>query len=81
MHYEAHMLRYCLVSPTDPARQRRQTRTATVAVRAPFLLAPFSTRIPPDLLERLRIAAPQLGMRQAEIATAALHAFLSERGY
>jgi hypothetical protein len=33
------------------------------------------------LLGRLRTAAPQLGMRQGEIATAALAAFLSERGY
>ena len=81
MPYDANMLRYVLVVRTDLARQRRRTRTATIAARAPVVLAQFSTRIPPDLLERLRIAAPQLGMRQSEIATAALHAFLSERGY
>lgn len=47
----------------------------------PVVLAPFSTRLPPDLLDRLRIAAPQLGLRQGEIAAAALDLFLTEEGF
>jgi hypothetical protein len=45
------------------------------------VLAPFSTRLPPDLLDRLRIAAPQLGLRQGEIAAAALDSFLTAEGF
>jgi hypothetical protein len=48
---------------------------------ARFVLAPFSTRLPPELLERLRIAAPQLGLRQGEIAATAIDRFLSEYGF
>ena len=47
----------------------------------PLLLAPFSTRIPPELLDRLRIAAPQIGLHQSEIATIAIDAFLAEYGF
>ena len=47
----------------------------------PRVLAPFSTRLPPELLERLRVAAPQLGLRQGEIAAAALDLFLAEEGF
>ena len=46
-----------------------------------LLLAPFSTRIPPELLERLRVAAPQIGLHQSEIATIAIDAFLAEYGF
>ena len=53
-----------------------------VARRAgPLVLVPFSTRLPPNLLNRLRIAAPQLGLRQGEIAAAALDSFLSAEGF
>jgi len=45
---------------------------------APVVLAPFSTRIPPALLERLRQAAPRLGLRQGEITAAALDRYLRE---
>ncbi len=45
------------------------------------VLAPFSTRLPPELLERLRVAAPQLGLRQGEIAAAALDLFLADEGF
>jgi hypothetical protein len=44
------------------------------------VLAQFSTRLPPELLERLRTAAPQLGLHQCEI-TAALDAFLKAKGH
>jgi hypothetical protein len=47
----------------------------------PVVLAPFSTRLPPELLERLRVAAPLLGLRQGEIAAAALDSFLTEEGF
>jgi hypothetical protein len=47
----------------------------------PVVLAPFSTRLPPDLLDRLRIAAPQLGLHQGEIAAAALDLFLTGEGF
>jgi hypothetical protein len=45
------------------------------------VLAPFSTRLPPELLDRLRIAAPQLGVHQGEIAAAAIDRFLTEYGF
>ena len=48
---------------------------------ARLVLTQFSTRVPPELLERLRIAAPQLGLHQGEIAAAAIDQFLSEYGF
>jgi hypothetical protein len=45
------------------------------------VLMPFSTRLPPHVLERLRVAAPQLGLRQGETAAAALDTFLAEGGF
>jgi hypothetical protein len=81
MHYDANMLRYSLVTRTELVEQRGRTRRSSAAARSPVILAQFSTRLPPELLERLRVAAPQLGMRQADIAAAALDAFLSERGF
>jgi hypothetical protein len=51
------------------------------AIRAPLVLAQFSTRLPPELLERLRVAAPQLDLRQSDITAAALDAFLRRRGF
>lgn len=47
----------------------------------PTVLAQFSTRLPPELLERLRVAAPQLGLRQSDITTSALHEFLQREGF
>ena len=47
----------------------------------PVVLTQFSTRLPPELLDRLRVAAPQLDLRQGEIAAAALHMFLTEEGF
>jgi hypothetical protein len=46
-----------------------------------LVLAPFSTRLPPELLERLRIATPQLGLRQGEITAAAIDRLLKELGF
>jgi hypothetical protein len=50
------------------------------AITAPLVLAQFSTRLPAELLERLRVAAPQLELRQSDITAAALDAFLRRRG-
>jgi hypothetical protein len=66
---------------------RRQMPTETrrppdrQAITAPLVLAQFSTRLPPELLERLRVAAPQLDLRQAEITAAALDSFLRRQGF
>jgi hypothetical protein len=45
------------------------------------VLGPFSAGLPPELLDRLRVAAPQLGLRQGEIAAAVLDIFLTEEGF
>jgi hypothetical protein len=45
------------------------------------VLTSFSTRVPPDLLDRLRMAAPQLGLRQGDITAIALERFLTEQGF
>ena len=67
----------------DPAAVRSRTHPAAPAPTAhsPEVLAPFSTRLPPDLIERLRIAAPQIGMRQGEIAATAIDRFLRDHGH
>ena len=57
--------------PTE-TRRRPERR----AVTARIVLAQFSTRLPPELLERLRVAALQLDLRQSDITAAALDAFL-----
>jgi hypothetical protein len=44
------------------------------------VLTPFSTRVPPELLERLRLAAPLLGLRQGEITAIALDRLLAKYG-
>ena len=48
---------------------------------ARLVLAAFSTRLPPGLLERLRMAVLQLGLRQGEIAASAIDRFLGEYGF
>jgi hypothetical protein len=62
-----------------PTEMRR--RPERQAITAPLVLAQFSTRLPPQLLERLRVAAPQLDLRQSDITAAALDAFLRRRGF
>ena len=62
-----------------PTEMRR--RSEQEAITAPLVLAQFSTRLPPELLERLRVAAPQLDLRQSDITAAALDAFLRRRGF
>jgi hypothetical protein len=63
----------------DGRRDRLWHGTALAPAR--LVLAPCSTRLPPQLLERLRIAAPQLGVRQGQIAATAIDRFLSEYGF
>jgi len=53
----------------------------TVGTGAPVILAQFSTRLAPELLRRLRVAAPQLGMRQSDIAAVAIDGYLREHGF
>jgi hypothetical protein len=48
---------------------------------APALLAPFPTSLPLGLLERLRVAARQLGLRERDIATDAIERLLDEEGF
>ena len=64
-------------------KNRRASARAhqTVEVGAQPILAQFSTRLPPELLERLRIAAPQLGVRQSDIAAVALDEYLRRYGF
>jgi len=54
---------------------------ATVGTGAPVILVQFSTRLAPELLSRLRVAAPQLGMRQSDIAAAAIDRYLRRHGF
>jgi len=66
-------------------RQHGQGSTLTLAPAAlrpaAFLvLAPFSTRLPPPLLARLREGAPKLGLREGEIVGDAVDRYLRERG-
>jgi hypothetical protein len=61
-------------SPSSSASSQSASRGAVV-------LVPFSTRVPPDVLERLRIAAPQLGLRQGDVTAAALDTFLAREGF
>lgn len=49
--------------------------------RSAVVLEQFSTRLPPDVLDRLRVAAPQLGLRQSDIAATAIDRFLRRRGF
>jgi hypothetical protein len=47
----------------------------------PALLAPFSSSLPLGLLERLRVAARQLGLCEREIATETIERLLEEEGF
>jgi len=63
------------VCKSPPSRMSSQKSMGAV------VLVPFSTRLPPDVLNRLRVAAPQLGSRQADITAVALDAFLAQEGF
>jgi hypothetical protein len=63
-----------------PHKQRPILGLAPADLRpgAFLVLAPFSTRLPPTLLARLRVAGPRLGLGQGEIVGAALDRYLRE---
>jgi hypothetical protein len=62
---------------TSPSHRRRETLERSRAT--PVVLEQFSTRLAPELLDRLRAAVPQLGLHQYEITSAALDAYLKKR--
>ena len=62
------------------ARRDRPWQSSALATY-PLVLAPFSTRLPPELLDRLLIGATRLGLRQGEIAAVAIDRFLIEYGF
>ncbi len=61
------------------ARRDRPWQSSALATYQ--VLAPFSTRLPPELLDRLLIGATRLGLRQGEIAAVAIDRFLIEYGF
>lgn len=63
----------------EPSRRAHPAAPQTGApIRPPVAtLVGFSTRLPPDLVRRLQIAAPQLQLRQAEIAARAIDDWLT----
>jgi hypothetical protein len=63
------------------ARTRAHPAAPHAAMRSVEVLATFSTRLPPDLIERLRVAAPQLGLRQGEITAQAIDRFLRDHAH
>ena len=69
------------MSTSMRARRTSGRADPTVGAGAPLILVQFSTRLAPELLSRLRVAAPQLGMRQSDIAAAAIDGYLRRRGF
>jgi hypothetical protein len=72
-HYYSYMLREAQMS--RDVQQVEARRSSSV------VLEQFSTRLPPEVLARLRVAAPQLGLRQSEIAATAIDRYLKRRGF
>ena len=70
-----------MLADAQQTRTRRHPAAPLTTTAAPPVLAPFSTRLPPDLLERLRVAAPQMARRQGEIVALAVDQYLRERGH
>ncbi len=67
---------------TSTKDQRASGRAdPTVGTGVAVVLVQFSTRLAPELLSRLRVAAPQLGMRQSDIAAAAIDGYLRRHGF
>jgi hypothetical protein len=58
-----------------------QGRAGDARTPGPVLLAPFSIGLSPELLDRLRAAAPELGLPESMIAAAALALFLEGEGF
>ena len=62
-------------------RPGRAPRMGESRLAQGVMLVPFSTRLLVAVLDRLRVVAPQLGLRQGEITAAALRAFVSREGF
>jgi len=71
---ESGRMKWVCKSPSSRMSSERLSEQAVV-------LVPFSTRLPPDVLNRLRVAAPQLGLRQGDITAEALDDFLTQEGF
>ena len=69
------------MSTSTKDRRASERADRTVGTGAPVVLVQFSTRLAPELLGRLRVAAPQLGMRQSDIAAAAIDGYLRRHGF
>jgi hypothetical protein len=70
-----------MLHKVEMSRRDSTAVRSKVATRAPVVLEQFSTRLPPELLQRLRVAAPQLGLRQSDITAAALGDYLAREGF
>ena len=46
-----------------------------------LVFVPVSTEVPQEVVDRLRAAASQVGIRQGDIIALALEAFLEEEGF
>jgi len=66
--------RYC--EDRSPLGRGGAAKPAEYALRAPF-----STSLPLGLLDRLRVAARQLGLCEREIAAEAIERLLEEEGF
>jgi hypothetical protein len=78
--YYSYMLLDAGMTSKEQAIQRKRP-TVSVEATAAVVLEQFSTRLPPDVLARLRVAAPQLGLRQSDITATAIDRFLRRRGF
>ena len=58
-----------------------QCQAGAAGTAEPVLLAPFSTGLPPELIDRLRAAAHELGLPESVIATVAIALFLEGEGF
>ena len=75
-------MQICYIMPMGRVLDRRARRDRDCAsVASKGVLRQFSARLPIELLERPRIAAPQLHMTQSTITAEALHAFLAREGF
>jgi hypothetical protein len=79
-HYYSYMLRDVEMSSKRGVAVNAQLAHPTES-RSALVLEQFSTRLPPEVLARLRVAAPQLGLRQSDIAATAIDRFLRRRGF
>lgn len=79
-HYYSYMLRDVEMSSKRGIAVNAKPTRPTES-RSALVLEQFSTRLPPDVLARLRVAAPQLELRQSDIAATAIDRFLRRRGF